>query len=41
MDDLEAKLIAALLEDAEDKEYLKEIALWDCVVGDGVGCSES
>jgi len=33
---LEAEIIAALLKDTEDKEYLEEIAAWDCVVGDGI-----
>ena len=36
MEDLESELIVALLEDAEDEEYLEEIALWDCVAGDGI-----
>ncbi|MEA5507437.1 CopG family transcriptional regulator [Halotia wernerae UHCC 0503] len=33
---LEAEMIAALQEDANDPEYQKEIALWDCVAGDGI-----
>ncbi|MEH2137445.1 type II toxin-antitoxin system MazE family antitoxin [Nostoc sp.] len=33
---LEAEMIAALQEDANDLEYQKEIVLWDCVVGDGI-----
>ncbi|BAZ09475.1 hypothetical protein NIES4071_12830 [Calothrix sp. NIES-4071] len=33
---LEAEMIAALTEDANDPEYQEEIALWDCVVGDGI-----
>ncbi len=37
---LETEMIAALLKDAEDKEYLEEIAAWDCVVGDGIDATE-
>jgi len=37
---LEAEMIAALLKDAEDREYLKEIALWDSTVGDGIDATE-
>jgi hypothetical protein len=33
-------MIAALLKDAEDQDYLEEIALWDSVVGDGINASE-
>ncbi|MFB2923187.1 MULTISPECIES: hypothetical protein [Aerosakkonema] len=33
---MEAEMIAALKQDAEDPEYLAEIAAWDCVVGDGI-----
>lgn len=33
---LEAEMIAALTEDANDPEYQEEIALWDCVAGDGI-----
>jgi metal-responsive CopG/Arc/MetJ family transcriptional regulator len=29
-------LEAALTEDANDPEYQKEIALWDCVASDGI-----
>jgi hypothetical protein len=37
---LEAEMIAALLKDAEDPEYLEEIAVWDSVVGDGIDATE-
>jgi len=37
---LEAELIAALLADSQDKEYLEEIALWDCLIGDGISDSD-
>ncbi|MBW4601161.1 MAG: ribbon-helix-helix domain-containing protein [Calothrix sp. FI2-JRJ7] len=33
---LKAEMIAALIEDASDPEYQEEIALWDCVGGDGI-----
>jgi metal-responsive CopG/Arc/MetJ family transcriptional regulator len=33
---LEAEIIAALTEDANDPEYQEEIALWDCVAPDGI-----
>lgn len=33
---MEAEMITALKQDAEDPEYLAEIAAWDCVVGDGI-----
>lgn len=33
---LEAEMIAALKEDAEDLEYQAEITAWDSVVGDGI-----
>lgn len=33
---LEAEMIAALREDANNPEYQEEIALWDCVAGDGI-----
>ena len=33
---LEAEIIAALKEDAEDPSYQSEIAAWDSVVGDGI-----
>ena len=33
---MEAEMIAALKQDAEDAEYLAEIAAWDCVAGDGI-----
>lgn len=33
---LEAEMIAALQEDANDPEYQEEILLWDCVAGDGI-----
>ena len=37
---LEREMIAALLKDAEDQDYLEEIALWVSVVGDGINASE-
>jgi hypothetical protein len=37
---LETEMIAALLKDAEDTEYLEEIAIWDSVVGDGIDAPE-
>jgi hypothetical protein len=37
---LEAEMIAALLKDAEDPDYLAEIALWDGIVGDGIDAEE-
>jgi hypothetical protein len=40
MEDLEAELIGALLIDSQDEEYLEEIALWDCVAGDGIEVSQ-
>lgn len=33
---LKAQMIAALIEETSDPEYLKEIALWDCVALDGI-----
>ena len=33
---LEAEMIAALKQDAEDPEYQAEISAWDSVVGDGI-----
>jgi Arc/MetJ-type ribon-helix-helix transcriptional regulator len=33
---LEAEMIAALQADANDPDYQAEIALWDCVAGDGI-----
>jgi hypothetical protein len=33
---LEKEMIAALQEDANDPEYQEEIALWDCVVANGI-----
>jgi hypothetical protein len=33
---LEAEMIAALQQDAEDPEYQAEIAGWDSVIGDGI-----
>jgi Arc/MetJ-type ribon-helix-helix transcriptional regulator len=33
---LEAEMIAALKQDAEDPDYQAEIAAWDSVVGDGI-----
>ncbi|HCF25661.1 MAG TPA: CopG family transcriptional regulator [Cyanobacteria bacterium UBA11049] len=33
---LEAEIIAALKEDAEDPEYQAEVAAWDCVARDGI-----
>jgi len=37
---LEQEMITALLKDAGDPEYLEEIALWDCVAGDGIDAKE-
>jgi hypothetical protein len=37
---LEAEMIAALKQDAEDLEYQAEIAAWDSVVGDGINAGE-
>lgn len=37
---LEAEMIAALKQDAEDPEYQAEIAAWDSVVGDGINAGE-
>ncbi|MBD2778295.1 CopG family transcriptional regulator [Iningainema tapete] len=37
---LEAQMIAALKEDAQDPEYQAEIAAWDSVVGDGINAGE-
>jgi hypothetical protein len=37
---LEQEMITALLKDAEDSEYLEEIAIWDCVAGDGIDATE-
>jgi hypothetical protein len=37
---LEAEMIAALLKDAEDPDYLEEIAIWDSVVGDGIDATD-
>ncbi len=34
---IEAELAAAHQQDAQDPEYRAEIALWDAVVGDGIG----
>jgi Arc/MetJ-type ribon-helix-helix transcriptional regulator len=36
---LEAEMIAALKQDAEDPEYQAEIAAWDRVVWDGINAS--
>jgi Arc/MetJ-type ribon-helix-helix transcriptional regulator len=33
---IEQEMIEALLNDAEDQDYLTEIAVWDCVAGDGI-----
>jgi hypothetical protein len=33
---LEAEMIAALKQDAEDPDYQTEISAWDGVVGDGI-----
>ena len=40
MEDLESELITALLKDTKDKDYLKEIDLWDCEAGDGIEVSQ-
>jgi Arc/MetJ-type ribon-helix-helix transcriptional regulator len=37
---LEAEMIAALKQDAEDPEYQAEVAAWDNVVGDGINARE-
>ncbi len=37
---LEAEMIAALKQDAEDAHYQAEIAAWDRVVGDGINARE-
>lgn len=37
---LEAQMITALKEDAQDPEYQAEIAAWDNVVGDGINAGE-
>ena len=37
---LEAEMIAALKQDAEDSEYQAEIIAWDSVVGDGINAGE-
>lgn len=37
---LEAEMIAALKQDAEDSEYQAEIIAWDNVVGDGINAGE-
>lgn len=37
---IKAEMIAALLKDAEDQEYLAEIELWDHVAGDGIDASK-
>ncbi len=37
---IKAEMIAALLKDAEDQEYLAEIELWDRVAGDGIDASK-
>lgn len=34
---LEAELIAALKNDAEDPDYQAEVVAWDSVAGDGIG----
>ena len=34
---IEAQLAAAHQQDGQDPEYRAEIALWDAVVGDGIG----
>lgn len=36
----EERLKKAYLEQAQDSEYLKEIALWDSIVGDGLPSAE-
>ena len=33
---LETEMITALLKDAEDKDYLEEVAVWDSVAGDRI-----
>lgn len=37
---LEAEMIAALKQDAEDAKYRDEIAAWDNIVGDGINARE-
>ncbi|RKZ52546.1 MAG: CopG family transcriptional regulator [Candidatus Parabeggiatoa sp. nov. 3] len=37
---LEAEMIAALKQDAEDQVYQAEIMAWDSVVGDGINAKE-
>jgi Arc/MetJ-type ribon-helix-helix transcriptional regulator len=37
---LEAEMIAALKQDAENPEYQAEVAAWDNVVGDGINARE-
>lgn len=37
---IEAQMIAALKEDAQNPEYQAEIAAWDSVVGDGINACE-
>ena len=34
---LEAELIASVQQDVNDTDYHSEIAVWDCVAGDGIG----
>jgi len=38
---LEAEIIAALQEDAQDLEYQTEISAWDSVLGDGINANQS
>ncbi len=37
---LETEMITALLKDAEDKDYLEEVALWDSAVRDGIDAAD-
>lgn len=37
---LETEMITALLKDAEDKDYLEEVALWDSAAGDGIDAAD-
>ncbi|MDF5727752.1 MAG: CopG family transcriptional regulator [Rhizonema sp. PD38] len=37
---IEAQMIAALKEDAQNPDYQAEIAAWDSVVGDGINARE-
>ncbi|MBD2603646.1 CopG family transcriptional regulator [Scytonema hofmannii FACHB-248] len=37
---LEAEMIAALKQDAEDPKYQAEVVVWDNVVGDGINARE-